>query len=118
MLSSDSRERLAQAGVDLVQRGGAGAQRLLIQRVERRLDGVEMGMQIFRVRIDVQQAGDDLALGGMLLKKSHGAEAVMRIVIGVKLAQRELGAVVLLDHLYRARRVIDRDRIAAGDDVE
>src|SRR5438045_1036386 len=74
------RLRSAQTGVDLVQRGRAGAQRLLIQRVERRLDGVEMGVQVFRFRIDIQEPGDDLTLGGMLLQEVLRAETIMRIV--------------------------------------
>ena len=75
-------------------------------------------MQVFRLRIDVEQSGDDLALGGVLLQEGLRAEPVMRIVIGVDLAQRESRAVMLLDDLHRARRVVDRDRLAAGDDVE
>src|SRR5437868_5160932 len=68
----------AQTGVDLLQRRGAGAERLFVQRIQRRLDGVEMGMQVFSLRIDVQQSGDDLALGGVLLQEILRAEAIMR----------------------------------------
>src|SRR3984957_20758204 len=48
------RRRLPQAGVDLVQRGRARTQRLFAERVERRFDGVEMGVQILGLRIDIQ----------------------------------------------------------------
>ena len=61
--------RSAQAGVDLVQRRGAGAELFGVERVERVVHGVEMGVQVFRVRIDIEQAGDDLALGGVLLQE-------------------------------------------------
>src|SRR5262245_11341648 len=87
------RPRSAQTGVDLFQRRGAGAEVLLVQRVERRLDGVEMGVQVFGFRIDVEQAGNDLALGGVLLQELVRAEAIMRIVVGRETAQRGLCAV-------------------------
>jgi hypothetical protein len=61
--------RLAQAGVDPVQRGGARTERLLVELVERRIHSVEMDVQVFRLGIDVEQAGDDLALGGVPLQK-------------------------------------------------
>lgn len=55
----------------------------------------------------------------MTIYTFHGVSAVVIapadhvwIVIGVDLAQRQLGAIMLLDHLHRARRVIDRDRVA------
>jgi hypothetical protein len=89
------------------------------RHVERRLDRVEVGVQVLGFGIDVEQPGDDLPLGGVvLLQEVHRREPVVRVVIGVELAQRERRAVVLLDQFDRARRVIDRDRLAAGDDVE
>src|SRR3982075_1795427 len=54
---------LAQAGVDLVERSGARTQRFLAELVERRVHRVEVAVQVFRLRIDVEQAGHDLALG-------------------------------------------------------
>ena len=36
----------AKAGVDLVERGGAGAKIFGLERIERRFHGVEMGMQV------------------------------------------------------------------------
>jgi hypothetical protein len=67
--STKNHPALAQAGVDLVQCGGTRAQRVLAKLVERRIDGVEVGVQVFRLRIDVEQSGDDLALGGVLLQE-------------------------------------------------
>ena len=75
-------------------------------------------MQVFGLRIDVKQPGDDLALGRVLLQEGHGAQAIVRVVIRIELAQGEVGAVVLLDHLHRARCIVHRDWIAPGDDVE
>ena len=57
-------------------------------------------------------------LAACLREEGLGAEPVMRIVIGLDLAQCDLAAVMLLDHLHRARRVIDRDRVAADQHVE
>ena len=62
-----------------------------------------MVVEVFGFRIDMEQAGDDLTLGGVLLQEILRAQAIMRIVIGIELAQRQLGAVVLLHHLHRAR---------------
>src|SRR5580692_10289892 len=81
--------RLAQAGVDLVQRGRARTQRLLVKLVERRIHRAEMGVQIFRLRIDVEQAGDDLALGGVPLQEAHRRDPIMRVIIRIDLAQRQ-----------------------------
>src|SRR6185312_10225045 len=64
--------RSAQRRVDLLQRRRAGAERVGFERIERRLHRVEVGMQIFRLRIDIEQAGDDLALGRVLLQEGHG----------------------------------------------
>ena len=75
-------------------------------------------MQVFRLGIDVEQAGDDLADGGVPLQEVHGVEAVVRIIIGGDLLEHEFRAVMLLDDLDRARFVGDRDRRAAGDEIE
>src|SRR6185312_7436597 len=87
----------AQAGVDFVERRGAWAQRLFTELVERRFHGVEMAVQVFRLRIDIKQPGHDLSLGGMLLQEAQRPDPVMRVVIRVELAQRQLAAVMLLD---------------------
>ena len=57
--------------------------------------------------IDVEQSGDHLALGGVLLQERHGGKPVVHVVIGVDLAQRKPRAVVLLDHLHGAGRLVD-----------
>ena len=75
-------------------------------------------MQVFRLRIDVEQAGDDLALGGVPLQERHRADPIMRVIIRIDLAQRYPGAIVLLDLLHRTWGVIDDNRLAAGDDVQ
>src|SRR5712671_2028570 len=51
---------LPQRGVDLLQRGRARAQLLLGERVERRVDRVEVLVQVFGLVVDVEQAGDNL----------------------------------------------------------
>ena len=66
------------------------------------------------LRIDVQQPGDDLALGGVLLQERHRRRRDRAVIVGVDLAQRDPGAVVLLDQLHGARGVIHRDRVASA----
>src|SRR5476651_1561658 len=108
----------AQAGVDLFERGGAGAKFFFVERVERRRDRAEMRVQVFGLGVYVKQSGHDLALGGMDIQKRHGADAVVSVVIGGDLLERELRAVVLLDDLDGAGFVGDLDRRARGDEVE
>ena len=36
-------------------------------------------MKVLRIRIDIEQAGDDLALGGVLLQERHRTDAVVRV---------------------------------------
>ena len=55
-------------------------------------------MQVFRLVLNVKQAGDDLSLGGVVLQKSERGGAVVQLVIGIKFAQRQLGTVMLLDN--------------------
>ena len=54
---------LAQRIVDLRQHRGARAQLGLAQRVQRPRAGVQRGVQVAGSRVDVEQAGDDLARG-------------------------------------------------------
>ena len=67
------------------------------------VDGREMRVQVVRIVVDIQQPGDDLALGRVIEQEVHRGELVMDIVVGVELAQRDLRAVVLLDDLHRCR---------------
>ena len=79
---------------------------------------MQMRVQVFRFLFHIEQPGDDLALGGVMLQEAERRGAVVQLVIGIKLAQRDLGAVVLLDHLDGAGLVLHFDRHAAGDEVE
>src|SRR5215510_6197916 len=73
--------RLPQAGVDLLQRRGARAKVRLGERIERRLDGVQIAVQVFRFGINIKEARDDLAYGGVPLQEIHGAEPVVRVIV-------------------------------------
>ncbi len=77
-----------------------------------------MRVQVFRLRLDKQQPGDDLALGRVLLQEAERRGAVLHVVIGRELAQRDLGAVMLLDDLDGARFILDLDRHPRRDHVE
>src|SRR5207342_885009 len=90
--------RLPQACVELLERRLAGTQLLFIQRVERGVDGAQVCVQVFRILLEVKQAGDDLPFSGMVLQKSERGGAVVQLVIGIELAQRQLGTVMLLDN--------------------
>src|SRR6266403_5996042 len=77
----------AQRGVDLLEHPRAGAQVLLGELVERHLDGVEVGVEVFGVGRKVEKAGEDLALDGGLGDLVLRADAVGGIVAGAQLAQ-------------------------------
>src|SRR5580700_7841704 len=100
-----ARQPSAQAGVDLIEHRGAWAEVLLGQRIERRIHSVETVVQVLGLAVDIEQAGNDLPLGGMLLQEAHGAQAVVGVVVGSDLLERQLGAVMLLDHFDRARLI-------------
>ena len=93
--------------------GLAGAKPFFVQCVERRVDGAQVCVQVFRILLDVEQAGDDLPLGGMVLQEAERRGAVVHVVVGGELAQRKLGAVMLLDDLDRAGLLLHLDRHAA-----
>src|SRR5204863_4658791 len=93
------REGLPQTRVDLREYRRARAQFALAERIEWRVDRLEMRVQVLRLPLDIEQAGDDLARRRALLQIRRGGEPVVRIVIGGELAQRELRAVVLLHDL-------------------
>ena len=104
--------------IDPLQHRRAGAQLALAKSIERRGHGVEMGVQVARLRIDVEQAGDDYALGLMRLQVVHGDDAVVSVVVGVQLVQAQDAAVVLFDLDGVAVGVIDGDFRARRHDVE
>jgi len=80
---------LPQAGVDLFQRRRTRTQLLLGERVERRVDRVEMLVQVFRLAIDIEQSGHHLAHRRMPLQEIHCAKAVVRVVIGGDLLEHQ-----------------------------
>src|SRR5439155_10405358 len=57
---------LPQRRVNLLQRPRSRAQLLLAELVERGLHGVEVGVEVFGVGVEVQQAGDDFAFRGVV----------------------------------------------------
>ncbi len=61
--------------------------------------------------LDVQQAGDDFALGAMRLEVGERAHLVVRVVLGVQLAQAQHAAVVQ-HHVLRRRPPARRRRSA------
>src|SRR5437764_1214531 len=109
---------LPQARVEPLERRRTGAKLLLSQRIERRVDGRKMVMQVVGIAVDVEEPGDDLALRRVMQQEAHRGELVVNIVFGIELAQRDLRTVVLLDDLHRPRLIIDLDRFAPGDEVE
>jgi hypothetical protein len=116
--SPAQRKQLTQRGVEALQRLRAGAELLLGQAVEGRVRGVKAGVEIFRLRVHIQQAGDHLALGVVVLQEVDGRYPVARIVIGGELAQAQHRAVVLHDLLQHAGGVVGGDRLARHHDVQ
>ena len=106
------------AALTLASAAEPGHQLRIAQPVQRQGDGVEVVVQVLGVRVDVEQAGDDLAGRLALMQMVHRADPVGRVVILVQLAQAEDGAVVLRHLPHLARGVVGGDRLAAEDDVE
>src|SRR5215472_16530202 len=96
---------LAQAGVDPLERRRAGAEVGRVERIERGLDRIEMVVQVLGRRIDIEQAGDDLARRQAFLHALHRGNLVVRVVLLAELAQAQPRAVVLLHGGERARIV-------------
>src|SRR5258708_10476367 len=97
--------------VELLEGGAAGAQVALVEPIERRAHGAQMGMQIFRIRIKVQYAGYDFTGDLALLQKIHRGDTVVDVVFGGELAQFQHRSVVLRDFLAFAWRIVRRDRL-------
>src|ERR1700724_2799502 len=93
----------AMGGVVAGEGVGAGTKFGLAEGVERRLDRVEELVHVAGVRLDKQEAGDDLAGCMALLKIGQGRDPVARIVIDGELAQPQDRAVVLDHGLDRPR---------------
>ena len=54
-----------------------------------------MAMQVLGLAIDVQQPGDDLPHGGVPLQEAHGAEPVVRVVVGGHFLEHDGSKLVL-----------------------
>jgi len=87
---------LTQARVDLFQCVRTGTKRGFSERVQRRVHGIKVNVEVFRLGIDIEQTGDDLAFGRARLQIGHGGEPVMGIIVGGELAQQQLRSVMLL----------------------
>src|SRR6201988_1073775 len=55
---------LSQSCVDFFQHPRARTQILLVEPVKRRVEGVEVGVEVFGVGGQVEESGEDFALGG------------------------------------------------------
>ena len=75
-------------------------------------------VQVLRARIDVEQAGHDLARRHAFLDPLHCRDLVRGVVFLSELAQAEDGTVVLLHGGERARIVGGGDLLAAFDEVD
>src|SRR5215468_5190763 len=54
----------------------------------------------------------------MVSNETHCCQAIMHIVFGVELAQRQHRPVMLLHHLHRAGSIVDMDWRAACHEIE
>src|SRR5438477_643748 len=75
---------LSEARVEALQRRRARTQLLLAECVERRVDGGQMAVQVVRIAVDVEQAGDDLAFGGVVQEEAHRGELVVDVVVRIE----------------------------------
>ena len=87
----------AQGHVDPGKNVRAQGQLRRVQRVQRRVDGVEMLVQIASSRIEVTQSGHDFAACMMLLDEVHRCDTVAEGVVCFHFAQMQRRAVALLD---------------------
>src|SRR2546421_1017953 len=91
---------------------------LLAELVERGLHGIEVGVEVFGVGGEVQQAGDDFAFRGVVGDVFERLHAAGRVVVGVGLAQADDRSVVLRHFDGVAFVVLDVDGFARGPEVE
>src|SRR5581483_2950178 len=108
---------LAQRGVDLIQRRRTRAKLGGLEPVERLGVGVEVGVEVLGVGLEVEKPGEDFALLRGVSDVAHRADFVRGIVLVAELAQLDDAAVVLDDFGDRARVVLDGDGIARGPEV-
>ena len=64
--------RLAQACVELLKRRLTGAKLLFVERVQGCVHRAQVCVQVFRILLDIEQAGDNLAFGGVMLQEAEG----------------------------------------------
>src|SRR5262245_16629588 len=83
------RRDLAQRRVELRERRGPRAELAFGELVERRVHGVEVGVQVLGLALDVEEPGHDLALRLVLGEMVHRRDAVIGVVAGVELAQHQ-----------------------------
>src|SRR5712672_122550 len=109
---------LPQRRIYLLQHPRPRTQLLLAELVERGFHGIEVGVEVFGVCIEVQQAGDDFAFRGVVGDVFERLHAVGRVVVGVGLARADDRSVVLRYFDGVAFVVFDVDGFARGPEVE
>src|SRR6185295_16110768 len=85
---------LGELGVERRERGAAGNELGVGQRVERYVDRVLGFVQVERVVLDIEEPGDDLAHRAVRLEVREGRDLVPRVVIRVQPPQLQESAVV------------------------
>src|SRR5207245_9746962 len=103
--------RLPQRRVYLCQQPRPRTKLRLTELVERGLHGIEVGVEVFGVGVEVQQAGDDFAFRRVVGDVFERLYAVGGVVVGVGFAQADDGAVVLRDFDGVAFSVLDVERL-------
>ena len=100
---------LSQPGVELLERGSAGAEFGLGQCIQRGRGGVHIGVHVCGLRVDIEKPGDDLAFRLSAVEEVHCLGSAMDVVITSEFSQAEQRAIMLRHNLDRAGRVIDGD---------
>src|SRR5882724_11089298 len=104
--------------VDVRKLRRTGTQLRLAETIERYRGGVQVGMHVVGLFLNIEKSGQHLALVVMMLDIGHRRGAVGGIVVGTKLGELEIGAVMLLHQLDRAGFVIRLDLLAVDEEVE
>src|SRR3546814_21061660 len=105
---------LSQAGVYPLEHAAAGTQGVLVQAVQRRLYGAQVAVQVARCRVEVEQAGRDLAGAFPFLDVAEGGRLVGRVVVRGDLGETQGRAVRLEDLDRRAGLVVGFYRVQIG----
>src|SRR5882724_4180558 len=101
--------------VDVRKLRRTGTQLRLAETIERYRGGVQVGMHVVGLFLNIEKSGQHLALVVMMLDIGHRRGTVGGIVVGMKLGELEIGAVM---QLYRAGFVIRLDLLAVDEEVE